>query len=88
VAHGVGTRDHGALRIDLPPHGDVHAVVAHRIDRIEEAGMHLHKVDRAEIGDSRRPPARDPRRGIGKAEAAVDHRNFLVRPATQDCDRR
>ena len=24
VTHGLGTRDHGALRIDLPPHGDAH----------------------------------------------------------------
>ena len=28
------------------------------IDRIEEAGMHLREIDRAEIGDARHPPAR------------------------------
>src|SRR6478735_473483 len=77
MLHGLGARDHGTLRIDLPPHGNAYAVVAQRIDRIEEPGMHLHKIDRAEIRNPRHPAARDPRRGIGKPKPLLITETFL-----------
>ncbi len=77
MAHSLGARDDGTLRIDLPPYGDADAVVAQGIDRVEEAGMHFHEVDRAEIGNDRHPATRDPRPRVGKTEATVDDRDFL-----------
>ncbi len=58
--------------------------MVHRVDDVEEGGMHLHEIDRAEIGDRcRRLARRHLIRGasILEAEARTDDTETRARRA-------
>ena len=82
MPHRLRARSDGTRRIDGAPDRNANIVAGQAIDGVEKSRMHLHEVDGAEIGDGRLALARRPLPlRAGKAEAAIDDREFAFRRA-------
>src|SRR4029079_5369030 len=64
--------------IHFAPNRNTQIIANYCVDRIEKSRMHFQEIDGPQIGNPWLAPARKPRLGFGKAEAAVDHTDFLA----------